>query len=270
MTTLRRAKTVKPTASEETTPPRFAEERQSAIADALRRTGRVEVSALASLHGVSEDSIRRDLRVLAARGLVQKTHGGAISLHVGAMEAAQRAEVMVFAKSAIGRAAAAKVQAHQSIFVDSGTTALAVARELCAAGAPRPLTIITASIDVAWMFSGEPAVKLVLAGGEWAHDTRSFFGPQTEATIRSHRADWAFLGACAVHPRLGLSCSQVGDAQTKRAMLASSVKCVLLADASKFDLIQPELVAELSQMDLVITDSAPDWLVTMALAVECV
>ncbi|HNJ83516.1 MAG TPA: DeoR family transcriptional regulator, partial [Piscinibacter sp.] len=63
------------------TPPRFAAERQQRIAEALREHGRVEVSQLAAEYGVSEDSVRRDLRQLAARGLVQKTHGGAVALH---------------------------------------------------------------------------------------------------------------------------------------------------------------------------------------------
>lgn len=257
-----------PPAPPEATRPRFAEERQSAIARVLREAGRVEVSALATLYQVSEDSIRRDLRLLAARGLVQKTHGGAVALHLGAMPMAQRSSVLAPIKRAIGRAAAARVQAHQTLFIDSGTTALALAQALSLAGAPRPLTIITAALDVALLFCGDAQVTLVLAGGEWSHETRAFFGPLAEAAIRAHRADWAFLGACALHPRLGLSASHGGDAQLKRAMLASALQRVLLADASKFDLVQPQVVAGLDQIDVVITDAAPKWLQAAAKAVE--
>lgn len=248
--------------------PRFAEERQNAIARVLREAGRVEVSALAALYQVSEDSIRRDLRLLAARGLVQKTHGGAIALHLGAMPMAQRSDVKASAKRAIGRAAAARVQAHQTLFIDSGTTALALARALGAADAPRPLTIVTAALDVALLFCGDAKVTLVLAGGEWAHETRAFFGPLAETAIRAHRADWAFVGACAVHPRLGLSASHRGDALLKRAMLECALQRVLLADASKFELVQPQLVAGLDQVDVIVTDASPKWLRAAVKAVE--
>ena len=259
---------INPPTTAEAPRPRFAEERQSAIARVLREAGRVEVAALATLYRVSEDSIRRDLRLLAARGLVQKTHGGAVALHLGAMPMTQRSDVKASTKGAIGRAAAARVQAYQTLFIDSGTTALALAQALGAADAPRPLTIITAALDAALLFCGDAKVTLVLAGGEWSHETRAFFGPLAEAAIRAHRADWAFLGACAVHPRLGLSSSHGGDAQLKRAMLDCALQRVLLADASKFELVQPQVVAGLDQVDVVITDAAPKWLRASVKAVE--
>lgn len=250
----------KSTAAVAASPPRFAQERQEEIARALREQGRVEVSVLAAQYAVSEDSIRRDLRLLAARGLVQKTHGGAVALQITALPMTQRTNVKSAPKRAIGRAGAARVQAHQTLFIDSGTTALALAQALTGADAPRPLTVITASLDVALLFSGDAGVRLVLAGGEWSAATRSFSGLQAEATIREHRADWAFLGACALHARLGLSSSDSGDARTKRAMLDSAQHRVLLADSSKFDLVQPHGVAALTQIDLVISDAAPKWL----------
>jgi DeoR/GlpR family transcriptional regulator of sugar metabolism len=248
--------------------PRFAEERQSAIAAALREHGRVEVAALAALHEVSEDSIRRDLRLLAARGLVQKTHGGAVALHVGALPMAQRSVVKPTTKRVIGRAAAARVQAHQTVFIDSGSTALAAAQALGAADAPRPLTVITAALDVALVFCNDANVTLVLAGGTWSHETRAFFGPQAEASFRAHRADWAFVGACALHPRLGLSASHAGDAQLKRAMLEGAQQRVLLADASKFELVRAHRVAGLDEVDVVISDAAPRWLRAAVKTVE--
>jgi len=121
---------------------------------------------------------------------------------------------------------------------------------------------------VALLFGGDAKVTLVLAGGEWSHETRAFFGPLAEAAIRAHRADWAFLGACAVHPRLGLSASHGGDAQLKRAMLECALQRVLLADASKFGLVQPQVVAGLDQVDVVISDAAPKWLRAAVKAVE--
>jgi DeoR/GlpR family transcriptional regulator of sugar metabolism len=240
--------------------PRFAQERQARIAATLRDIGRVEVSALAAEYGLSEDTIRRDLRLLASRGLVQKTHGGAVALYTTALPMAQRVDVRATPKRAIAKAAAERVHAHQALFIDGGSTTLALAQILAATDAPRPLTIITAAFDVAALFVNDPTVELVLAGGTWSHATREFFGDQAQATIRAHRADYAFLGACALHQRAGLTSSLAGDAQVKRAMIESAAACAVLADSTKHDLVAPYAVAELREIDLVITDAAPVWL----------
>lgn len=258
--------------SEQTAEPRplFAQERQDAIARALREQGRVEVAELAERFRVSEDSIRRDLRLLAARGLVQKTHGGAVALHAGALPMGERAALNTAPKRAIALAALAHVLPNQTLFIDSGSTALALAQLLAAPGAPRPLTVITPSLDAALPLCRDATLRLVLAGGEWSHETRAFAGAQAEATLRAYCADWAFLGACALHPRLGMTASQPGDAALKRAMLESSCARVLLADASKFDQVQPYPVAPLAQLDRVISDAAPPWLREAVAQVECV
>ncbi len=241
-------------------PPRFAQERQAQIAETLRSDGRVEVGALAGDYGVSEDTIRRDLRLLASRGLIQKTHGGAVALFTNALPMSARVDVRAAPKRAIAREALARVHAHQTLFIDGGSTTLALAQLLAEPGAPRPLTIITAAFDVAALFAGDPSVHLVLAGGTWSHESREFFGEQAQSTIRSHRADWAFLGACALHPRAGLTSTLKGDAQVKRAMIESAATVAVLADASKHDMVSPYAVSELREIDLVVTDNAPSWL----------
>jgi DeoR/GlpR family transcriptional regulator of sugar metabolism len=249
-----------PTRASRVPVPRFAQERQRAIEDQLKEAGRVEVAALAVAYNVSEDSIRRDLQALAAKGLVQKTHGGAIALQPGALSMDQRLEVRTNAKDAIASAAAARVESNQSLFIDSGSTALAFARALCLPGAPRPLAVFTASLDVALLMSTQAHVALRVAGGEWSPSTRALLGDIAVDEARRWRADWAFIGACAVHPRLGLSASDARDALLKRAMLDGSAKRVLMCDSTKFDMIQPHAVAGLDQIDHVISDAAPKWL----------
>jgi len=249
-----------PTRESKVPAPRFAEERQRAIESQLNEAGRVEVAALAVAYKVSEDSIRRDLQALAARGLVQKTHGGAIALQPGALPMSQRLEVQTDAKDAIASAAAARVESSQSLFIDSGSTALAFARALCGPGAPRPLSVFTASLDVALLMSAQARVTLRVAGGEWSPSTRALLGDIAVDEARRWRADWAFIGACAVHPRLGLSASDARDALLKRAMLDGSGQRVLMCDSTKFGTIQPHAVAGLDQIDHVISDSAPKWL----------
>ena len=241
-------------------PPRFAQERQREIAQALRESGRVEVAALAAHYKVSEDTIRRDLRLLAAHGLVQKTHGGAVALHTTALPAAERAGVRAGAKRAISRAAAAHVRAHQTLLIDGGTTTLALAQLLRGPDAPRPLTVVTTSLDVANALLDDRQVKLILAGGTWMPESRIFEGPQAVATLHAHRADIAFLGACALHRRVGLTSNEAGDAALKRAMIDGSAQRFVLTDASKLDEVAPHAVCALAEVDRVICEAAPAWL----------
>jgi DeoR/GlpR family transcriptional regulator of sugar metabolism len=241
--------------------PRFAEERQARIAALLREHGRVEVAPLALEFRCSDDTIRRDLRALADRGLVQKTHGGAVAVQTLALPVAARLDVRAASKQRIAVEAAARVQAHEALFIDGGSTALALAQRLAAVDAPRPLTVITPAFDVAALFITTPDVQLVLAGGSWSAENREFFGEQAVATIRAHRADWAFLGTCALHARAGLTSTFPGDAQVKRAMIDAAAMCVVLVDASKHGVVAPHAVAPLDAIDLVISDAAPKWLV---------
>jgi DeoR family transcriptional regulator, glycerol-3-phosphate regulon repressor len=242
------------------TVPRFAQERQKEIAQSLRESGRVEVSALAVHYDVSEDTIRRDLRLLAAHGLVQKTHGGAVALHTSVLPAAERAGVRVTAKRAIARAAAAHVRPHQTLFIDGGTTTLALAQLLRASGTPRPLTVVTTALDVATTLLDDAQIRLVLAGGAWMPQARIFEGPQALATLRSHRADIAFLGACAVHRRVGITADEAGDMALKRAMIDGAAQRFVLVDASKLDAVEPHAVCALAEIDRVVCDAAPAWL----------
>lgn len=246
--------------------PRFVQERQQRMAELLKSRGRVEVAALAAEYGVSDDTIRRDLRQLAARGLVQKTHGGAVALNTGVMTSQQRATVMPAAKQAIARTAAGLVQPHQTLFIDGGSTALALAQLLRADGMPRPLTVVTHALDVFLTLAEAPQLRPVLAGGEWLPVHRVFEGEQAVATLRAHRADIAFLGACALHERTGVTAWQPGDAAIKRAMVAGAVRRVVLCDASKLDDVAPCAVAELAELDHVITDGEPAYLGARRLA----
>ncbi len=249
--------------------PRFAQERQALIAQVLRDQGRVEVGELALRFGVSEDSIRRDLRLLAAQGLARKTHGGAVALQLAPLPAGARVEVAPGAKRAIGQAALAQVAPHQTLFVDAGSTALAFAQALRATPALRPLTVVTASYDVFAALADDAQTRLVLAGGPWDAATRAFAGPQALAVLAGYRADLALLGACALHPRLGLTSTDAQDAAMKRAMVDAAARRVLLSDASKLDTVAPHAVCALSALDLVICDAAPAWL-RAAVAVETV
>lgn len=228
----------------------FSQERQEQIRLELTRHGRVEVSELARRYGVSEHTVRRDLGVLAGRGLLQKTHGGAVALNTAHLDWNTRAETLPAAKERIGRAAAALVQPGQTVVVEAGSTTLALARHLTV----RPLTVLTNSLDVAALFAGDDAVSLVVSGGVWDGRGRALRGADARETLSAYRADWTMLGTCALHPRTGATVTGEEDAAVKRAMAAAGLRTVVLADHSKRDQVAAHLVLPPERLDLVVTD----------------
>ena len=228
----------------------FAEERQQRILTELTRLGRVEVLELVKTLEVSEDTVRRDLKALAVRGFLQKTHGGAVSLDPSRMAYSARVDLYAEAKTSIGERAAELVQAGQSVILDAGSTVLELARRLRV----RPLVVLTNSLDIASVFAADAGVKLSLTGGEWDVSSRYLVGASTVASLSQRRADWAFLGACAFHPSAGITSVSDADAAVKRAMLEAADKTVVLADASKANQIAPFLVCPLERLYALVTD----------------
>ena len=230
----------------------FARERQARILGELRRSGRVRVGELAALLGVSEDSVRRDLRALSVAGHLQKTHGGAVLLDPARMAWADRQDVAAAAKDAIAVAAASAdlVQPGDTVVLDAGSTVLAFARALTV----RPLSVITNSLDIAVLFAADPEVDLTVAGGQWSRHSRYFTGSATVAALARHRAHWAFLGACALDPVAGATSVDADDADTKTAMAQAARRTAVLADSSKHEGVAPHLVLPPSGIGLLVTD----------------
>ncbi|HZF84825.1 MAG TPA: DeoR/GlpR family DNA-binding transcription regulator, partial [Burkholderiaceae bacterium] len=166
-------------------------QRQQHILDALRRDGQVVAKALSESLGLSEDTIRRDLRELAAQGRLQRVHGGALPVAPAEADFAGRQRLAPQEKVAIGRAAAAMVQPGQVVFVDGGTTAVQLARHL-----PPALraTVVTHSPSVAVELVEHPGVEVILIGGRlFKHSVVAVGAAAVEAIARIH-ADLYFMG----------------------------------------------------------------------------
>ena len=230
--------------------PRFTAERQRRIEAMLREQGRVEVLELARFLQVSEHTVRRDLLALQEQGLLQRTHGGAVTLDTQRLGLGARASVLADAKAAVGRAAAALVEPGQTVVLDAGSTPLAMARALSV----RPLTVITSSLDVAAIFAGDSQVQIALTGGTWQHENRALWGPAAVAMLANCRADWAVPGACAIDARLGVSAPDEADAALKRAMIACARRTLVLADHSKLGTTAPFHVAQWPQVHALLID----------------
>ncbi|EMA8094696.1 DeoR/GlpR family DNA-binding transcription regulator [Enterobacter hormaechei] len=223
--------------------------RQKYVLDIITEQGQASITELAERLQVSADTIRRDLTDLEKQGLAQKNHGGAIALNLSTMTRVSRNSLLPEIKQRLGKQVAQCVPAGSTLFLDAGSTLLAVASFL-----QGPLTIITPSLDIAQQVSDREDIDLILLGGKWDQKQRLFAGSATLSLLSRYRADIAILGACAIHAELGLSASQEADAEVKSAMLAASQAHWVVADHLKLNQCEPYLVSGLSEIHQLFLD----------------
>ena len=232
--------------------------RREYILDLLVANHSVSVTKLCEHLGVSEMTIRRDLRALETEGLLRRTHGGAVSNMGRSYEPLLRlrAGENTHQKAAIGRKAAEMVQDGHSIALDVGTTTLEIARAL---HDKHNLTIITASLPIALEivsnFTMESDVRLILTGGIVRAGELSMVGEIARHTYQNLHVDIAFFGAGGISPDVGLTEFNLEDTQVKQALLATAQHKVLVADSSKFGRTTFATIAPLSAIDTIVTDS---------------
>lgn len=213
------------------------------------RTGSTHVADLARRFGVSEMTVRRDLRELARDGKLERVRGGAVN---AASErpfdeiAVERFE----AKDRIGAAAAALVEDGQTVMIDIGTTTLQVARHLRG----RPITVVTTSLAVYEELRDDEAIELILPGGVVRRNYRSLVGMLAEGSLRQLNANVLFLGTSAVDAQLGVWDSTMVEVPIKRAMIESAESVTLLADAEKLSMAGFIKVCDADAIDQIVTD----------------
>jgi DeoR/GlpR family transcriptional regulator of sugar metabolism len=229
-------------------------ERRNEILTRLNRDGKVVASELVTALGVSEDTVRRDLRELAAGGLVQRVHGGALPPAPASATFAQRLRVAPEAKAGLAEAALPLLESANVIVLDGGTTSLELARRLPS----RAFTVLTNSPPVASVLAEHPRAEVVLVGGRLLKDPQVAVGPEALDALRQVRADACVLGICSLHPELGVSTSDHDEAHVKRAMVESAAEVIALATADKLRTAAPWVVAPLSDVTHLVTDAGPD------------
>jgi DeoR/GlpR family transcriptional regulator of sugar metabolism len=228
-------------------------QRKDDILMRLTRDGQVVAKHLSQEWGVSEDTVRRDLRELAAEGLLQRVHGGALPASPALAGLAKRQSVAPGGKSAIARAAAAMVAPGQVLFLDGGTTAMQVARQL-----PPTLaaTVVTHSPGVAVELASHPLVTVELVGGRlYKHSVVSVGAAALEALPRV-RPDLYFMGVTGVHPDYGLTTGDAEEAAMKRAICHLAAETVVLASSEKLGAVSPCLVVPAGEVAAILVDGA--------------
>jgi DeoR/GlpR family transcriptional regulator of sugar metabolism len=229
--------------------PALPAQRRQQILHAVR-SGSTHVAQLAASFGVSEMTVRRDLRVLAREGKLERVRGGAVESRAEppfAETVVERYE----AKDRIGAAAAALVEDGQTVMIDIGTTTLQAARHLRG----RSITVITTSLAVYEELATDPAVELLLPGGLVRRNYRSLVGVLAEDSLRQLNADVLFLGTSAVDAELGVWDSTMVEVPIKRAMIAGSDRVALLADSRKFAMAGLVRVCDAGALDRIVTDA---------------
>lgn len=209
------------------------EERRRSILDLLHRDGRVLVSELARQFRTSQITIRKDLEVLDGQGVIQRTHGGALPVQLGALldpTLREKEKLHRKEKMRIAVAAAKLVEEGESVLLDSGTTTTAIARALKDA---RRLTVITNATNIAAELAGTH-VEVILTGGALRKNSFSLVGPLAEQTLRQLSADILFLGVDGFDTKAGLFTPNILEAQVNRAMVEIAARTVAVCDSSKF------------------------------------
>jgi DeoR/GlpR family transcriptional regulator of sugar metabolism len=227
-------------------------ERRQAILDALGRDGKVVAARLVRELGVSEDTIRRDLRELAAQGLVQRVHGGALPPAPQPGSFAHRRETSAPAKAALAEAGAGLLRNARVVLLDGSTTNLELARRL---PPDQPCTVLTNSPPIAAALAEHPVAEVVMIGGRLDKRAQVTTGAAAVDFIRSVRADACVLGVCALHPEAGLSTDDLEEAQVKRAMVESAADVIALATADKLRAGSAYLVAPVAELTHLVAEA---------------
>lgn len=229
----------------------LTEERKAMISERLRRDGRIVAKALAQELGLSEDTIRRDLREMASDGLLARVHGGALPLAPALPDLKARMQRATAEKQRLGQCAAALIKAGQTIFIDGGSTHVELVRAL-----PRSLalTVVTHSPTIATELEQHPAAEIILIGGKIYRHSMVAVGAVASAQIATIRPDIFFLGATAVHPRYGFSTGDFEEAAIKRQIAAQSAETWVLATAEKLDRASPVTIMPLEAATGVVVD----------------
>ncbi|KQM38595.1 DeoR/GlpR family DNA-binding transcription regulator [Microbacterium sp. Leaf203] len=232
----------------------LAAARKDALLDRLRRDGRLVVKDIAVEWGLSEDSIRRDLRELDAAGLAVRVYGGALPASPAVADYSARREVARGSKERVAAAAVALIEPDSTVLLDGGTTTLAMVDLL-----PRSFggAIITHSPTIAAALLDHDAEVIVLGGRLFKHSAVACGAAAMEAA-QSVSADLFFLGVTGVHPETGLSTGDAEEAAMKRALAARAAETFVLASEEKLGTASRFGILPLDRVSGIIADLDPD------------
>ncbi|PZQ59293.1 MAG: DeoR family transcriptional regulator [Sphingomonas taxi] len=230
--------------------------RHGQILALAREAGSVAVEALATRFGVTPQTIRKDLNMLARRSMLSRVHGGAvITSGVDNIDYGTRRTVATGAKAAIGAAAAALIPNGASLFINIGTTTEAVASHLVH---HHELMVISNNLNVVDILNHREHIDMVVVGGQVRQSDRAIVGALAMEFIRSFKVDYALIGASAIDPDGSLLDFAIDEVQVTRTLIQHARRVILVADSSKVGRAAPVRVGSLEAVDYWVTDHLLD------------
>jgi len=221
-------------------------ERRMQILKDISANEKITVSELSTRYGVSQVTIRSDLRALQGHGLIKRIHGGASSERI-----ANRLDSNYEIKLRIAERAAQMIDPGETILVESGSTNALLARKL---GESKDVTIVTNSYFIASFVRDLPRIKIILLGGNYQPEAEVCVGPLTRQALQSFYVDKMFLGSDGFSEEEGFTCINMLRAEVVAAMAKRANKSIVLTDSSKFFNRGVARQLALSEVSMVITD----------------
>ncbi|OCC05002.1 hypothetical protein BA190_11185 [Labrys sp. WJW] len=230
------------------------DERRAFVLSELEAKGRLSTQEVSAHFEVSEDTIRRDFRDMAAEGLIKRVHGAALPVSPGGLPFQGRYKIAAGLKARLARAAAGLVLPDQVVVIDGGTTNLEVARQL-----PRDLraTIVTNSPLIASATTEHPHLEVILLGGIFDKRSQMVLGARVLDQLHAINADLCFIGVHGIHEEFGLTTAGYDEAAIKAAMIKAAAEVVAVATPDKFGTVAAHHFATLSSIDTLVTEETP-------------
>ena len=229
----------------------FQEERLQTIAEKLEREGRIVTKDLVDELNTTPVTLRKDLLLLEKRGLLKRTHGGAVKVNrlYPGQALNEKEKINLEEKMGIVRKAATFVAEGDTIILDSGSTTSLLAKELRSF---KRLVVITNALNIASDLS-DTNVEVIVVGGNLLKMAATMVGPLADDTLRKVSADKLFMGVDGVDMNIGLTTPDINEAKTSRVMMESAGEVFLLVDASKFGRRSLGVISPLNAIDKLIT-----------------
>lgn len=230
-------------------------QRKQLILEKLGTEGQVQSKALSMFFDVSEDTIRRDLRELAAEGRLQRVHGGALPSSSAIAPFAERQSVKMDAKKRVARKGAQLISSGQVVIVDGGTTT----SELITFFPPDlRITVVTHSPSIALGLVDHPSIEVILIGGRLYKHSIVAVGAAAIEGIENIHADLFFMGVTGIHPEAGLTTGDFEEACIKRAFSGRAAETVVLASPEKINTASAFVIGDLSLVNTLVVENTTD------------
>jgi DeoR family glycerol-3-phosphate regulon repressor len=237
----------------------FAEERLQEILNILKAKGKVKVKELSVKFDVTEDCIRKDLKVLESQGNLKRTYGGAVQIRESsnAYDMQERSEIDVSNKTIIAEKAFNIITDRETIFLDISTTNILLAKLL--AESNKRVTVVTNMLEILNILSKQNNITVVATGGILNKNLNGFTGAPTIDLISRYKFDKCFIGSCGVDVfDRTITTFDIDDGITKSSIISSSKKTFLVMESKKFHLDGNYKFSKIDDIDSIISDKLPD------------